>query len=164
LEVEGKIISIEKCWKNLGQAIHQEREKCCRFTLTTSPIGKYPLETEDFIFEVEASINSSLLFKIDGKKFIFKVREILKRSYLIGFLSEARKLAYEKWGFEEYYRKDPFWFHAYKFKIHQGIPEAGYKVKFIYEEDHKEKKEDYYMAKVIQQDGSCAWSSSIWVK
>jgi len=164
LEVEGKIISIEKCWKNLGQMVYQEGEKYCRFTLTTSPVGRHSLETEGFIFEVEVPINSSLLFKINEEKFIFKVREILKRSYLIGFLAEARKLAYEKWGFEGHYRKDPFWHHSYKFKINQGIPEVGYKAKFTYQENLKEKKEDWYMVKVIQKDGSCAWSSPIWVR
>ena len=102
--------------------------------------------------------------KNHGKKFIFRVGEILKNSHLIGFLEEAKRLAYERWGFKKHYREDPFWHHAYKVKIHRGIPEHGYKVKFIHQEEIKKKKEDYYMVKVIQKDGACAWSSPIWVK
>ena len=162
LEVEGKICSIEKCWKSLGQEIKKEGENRCHFTLATSP--PYPLITESFIFEVEAPVNSSLLFKINGKKFIFKVKEILEKSHLIGFLKEAKKLAYERWGFKKDYRDDPFWHYAYKFKIHRGIPESGYKVNFTHQEGIKKGKEDYYMVKVIQKDGAMAWSSPIWIK
>ncbi|HDN98079.1 MAG TPA: hypothetical protein ENG68_02880 [bacterium] len=162
LEVDGKIVSIEKCWKRLGQDIKREGKNRCHFTLTTSPPP--PLITESFIFEVESSKNSSLLFQINGKKFIFKVGEILEHSHLIGFLEESKRLAYERWGFKKSYREDPFWHHAYKFKIHKGIPEQGYKVKFIHKEESKKKEVDYYMVKVIQKDGACAWSSPIWVK
>ena len=164
LETEGKICSIENCWRSLGQEIKKGGGNKCHFALTTSPYGKAPLETQGFIFEVEAPMNSSLLFKINGKKFIFKIKDILEKSHLIGFLKEAKSLAYEKWGFSRHHREDPFWHHAYKFKIHQGIPESGYKLRFTYQEGIKKRKEDYYMAKIIQKDGAMAWSSPIWIK
>lgn len=171
VETEGKILDIEKCWTSYGQKITKLEEKRCEFSLLTkqsSQSGKWmgpaPVTSEGFIFEMEADINSKVVFEVDNNKYIYTVRELLGETKLIGLIDEARKLAKDTFGLEDYYRSDPFWHNAYKFKIHCASPEQAYKVKFVYDVNEKKTENDYFMVKVYQRDGNVAWSSPIWIE
>lgn len=171
IEVDGQILSVEKCWTNYGQHLSKIRDDKYDFTLTTyakTQSGKWmglaPYENQAFIFEIETNLDSSVKLIIDKHEYDIPVKDILNRSQLIPLMEEAKDLIRENYGFDEYYRDDTFWHNAYKIKIHQGVPEAGYKAKFVYEAVDKKKDEDFYMVKIYQRDGHKAWSSPIWVK
>lgn len=169
---EGKILSVEKLWTNPGQKIIEQTEKECKFELLTKKttqsgkwMGASGIQTEGFIFEVEADIDSIMTFVINGTTFKYFVREILEGSKLNGFVEEARELAKERFGFSEYYRTDPFWHNAYKFKINQGFPEIAYKKEISHVfEGLKTDNKDFFMVKVHQKNGEVAWSSPVWVR
>ena len=128
-------------------------------------MGASGIQTEGFIFEVEADINSKMTFIVNGKTFVYTVAEILEGSKLNGFVEEAVELAKERFGFSEYYRTDPFWHNAYKFKINQGFPEIAYKKQISYTFDGlKTDNKDFFMVKIHQKNGEVAWSSPVWVR
>lgn len=84
LEVDGKILGIEKCWNNYGQEITQTAENSCDFHITTyqsTATGKWMgpsnVTTEGFIFEIEADADSTMRLTIDGKEYPVVVRDLL---------------------------------------------------------------------------------------
>lgn len=171
LKVDGRIVSIEKCWTNYGQEIINIEDDRCDFKLTTyksSATGKWmgpsPVENESVIFEVEAPLKSVMKFTVDGKPYDITVRDVLSRSQLFYLKDEVEELTKERWGFTSYYRDDPFWHNAYKFKIHQGILEEGYKTGFKYKIGKAKTDEDNYRIRVYQKNGQMAWSSPIFVR
>lgn len=162
LKTDGKIVSIEKCWKNLGQDLEILDTHTAKFTFTTFPYGNKVLETEALIFEIECKKNDLIFIEINGKSLKYNVNDILKESHLIGFLTEAKDLISKKYGLKEFFREDPFWHHSYKIKIHKAIPEIGYNVKYNFIEEKPNKQNCYYYLKAVQKDGHVAWSSPIW--
>ena len=169
LNTSGKICSIEKCWTSIGQWINKVDDNSCEFGLTTRKttqsgkwMGPSPVTTEGFVFEIEADINSKVILEVDGQKFEKSVRELLDNTSLIVFLDEAKALAKERFGFDDYYRSDPFYHNAYKVRLMKAKPEIAYKIdkEVMLDFDN----DSYYLAKVYCTDGSVAWSSPIWVK
>lgn len=168
---QGKIINVEKLWTNLGQKIIEQAEKNCRFCLTTKKttqsgkwMGPSGVQTEGFIFEIEADINSEIKFNVDDKEFNYKVYELLEGSKLNGFVEEAKKLAKLRFNFNDYYRSDPFWHNAYKFKISQAFPEIAYKVNVNHIFQDLKTDKDFFMTKVYQKNGEVAWASPVFIK
>lgn len=125
-------------------------------------MGPSPVTTEGFVFEIEADINSKVILEVDGQKFEKSVRELLDNTSLIVFLDEAKALAKERFGFDDYYRSDPFYHNAYKVRLMKAKPEIAYKIdkEVMLDFDN----DSYYLTKVYCTDGSVAWSSPIWVK
>lgn len=172
IHTEGKILSVEKLWTNPGQKIVEQTEKDFKFELLTKKttqtgkwMGTSGVQTEGFIFEVEADVDSTMTFIINGKEFKYKVSEILEGTKLHGFVNEAKELAKERFGFSEYYRTDPFWHNAYKFKINQGFPEEAYKKEITYTvKGLKTDNKDFFMVKIHQKNGEVAWSSPVWIR
>lgn len=168
LKTKGKIKSIEKCWTSLGQSLKQVDNSYCEFKLTTRKttqsgkwMGPSPITTEGFVFEIEADINSEIIMQIDGKTYVKKVSELLENTDLIVFLDDAKKLAKERFGLEEYYRSDAFYHNAYKVRVMKAKPEVAYKIDKEFQLEFKE--DAFYLIKVYQSDGAVAWSSPIWV-
>lgn len=171
LETSGEILDIEKCWTSHGQKLNWKETNKCDFELTTyktSQSGKWmgpsPVTTEGFIFEIKAPIDSEIILKVDEKEYKIKVNKILENTQVIALLEESKALAKGVFGFEDYYRSDPFYHNAYKIRINRGTPDIGYKVKWNTTTLNKKKKKDYYLIKVYQRDGNLAWSSPIWVE
>ncbi|WP_410208546.1 DUF3604 domain-containing protein [Fusobacterium sp.] len=172
VKTEGKIISVEKLWTNPGQEILEQTDKNCKFQLLTKKttqtgkwMGVSGIQTEGFIFEVEADIDSTMTFVVNEKTFQYTVKEILEGTKLNGFVEEAIELAKERFGFSEYYRTDPFWHNAYKFKINQGFPEIAYKTKVSHVfHGLKTDNKDFFMVKIHQKNGEVAWASPVWVR
>ena len=168
LKTSGSIKSIEKCWSSIGQKLNVVDSSYCTFELTTRKttqsgkwMGPSPVTTEGFVFEIEADINSYITLEIDGKTYEKKVSDLLENTELIVFLEEAKKLAKERFGFEEYYRSDPFYHNAYKVRVMKAKPEIAYKIDKEFELEFTE--DTFYLIKVYQSDGAVAWSSPIWV-
>lgn len=170
VETDGEIISVEKLWTSPGQKILSSNKNNCSFELTTRKttqtgkwMGSSGIQTEGFIFEIEADINSKIIFMVDGKKYEYSISEILEGSILNGLMEEARELTFDTWGISEYYRSDPFWHNAYKFKINQGFVEEAYKKEYTYKTNLLKNDKDFFMVKIHQKNGEIAWSSPIWI-
>lgn len=169
LSTPGILISVEKCWSNFGQELKNVTKDSCEFECTsykTTATGKWmgpsAITTEGFIFEIEDDIDSFVTLTVDGVEYTYKVRELLETSRIIPLLDEAKMLLKEQFGFEEYYRSDPWWHNAYKIKLGQAVPSIGYTRTIERNIDTTKCKE--IRIKVIQKNGSTAWSSPIFTK
>lgn len=169
LETNGKILSIQKCWSNFGQKIINQDDKTCEFEITsykTTATGKWmgpsAVTTEGFIFEIETDVNSSLSLIVDNKKYELKVTDILEGSFLLPLLDESNQLIKERFGFEGYYRSDPFWHNAYKIKVNRGALEEEYTKSITMTIDTTKYKQ--LRLRVWQKNGAVAWSSPIFFK
>ena len=126
--MDGRILSIEKCWNNYGQEITHVDGNSCDFAMTTyqsTATGKWMgpsnVTTEGFIFEVEADADSTMRRTIDGTEYQVSVRELFEGSKVVALWDEVRRLTKETWGDITHYRDDPWWHNAYKFRG-KGLP------------------------------------------
>lgn len=167
LHVDGKLLSVEKCWNNFGQSLRILDDTSCEFDLTTyksTATGKWMgpsnVTTEGFIFEVETKADSVIHLIVDGKDYDLSVKEMLYTSKVYGLWDEIKQLTKDTWGDIEHYRDDPWWHNAYKFKVGQAVPEEAYSV------DYQKKmnvEEGNYRLRVWQKNGDVAWTSPIFV-
>ena len=169
LQVDGKLLGVEKCWNNFGQRLYDVDEQGCRFELTTyqsTATGKWMgpsnVTTEGFIFEVEADADGTLLLTVDGKQYPLSIRDMLHSSQVIALWDDIRDLTKATWGELEHYRDDPWWHNAYKFKVGRAAPEASYVV------DAKQliavDEDCNYRLRVWQKNNDVAWSSPIFLR
>lgn len=166
LTADGKILSIEKNWSNFGQKLYNITGNSCEFEITsykTTATGKWmgpsAIATEGFTFEIEASLDSSIVLNIDGTEFILPVRGILENSEIIPLMDEARQLLKDRFQFEEYYRLDSWWHNCYKIKINKGVPSNGYTRTIEKEIDTTNCSQ--IRVRVWQKNGDVAFSSPI---
>lgn len=168
LWVDGRLLSVEKCWNNFGQNITHQDESGCRFSMTTCQtaatgkwMGSGNVEPEGFIFEIEADANSSLTLTIDGKEYRLLVREMLESSHVYALWDEVKQLTKETWGEITHYRDDPWWHNAYKFRVGKAYPECSYDLTF-----HKElrmEEDGNLRLRIWQKNGDAAWTSPVFV-
>lgn len=168
LDVDGKLLSVEKCFNNFGQELVSVDEKGCDFSLTTyqsTATGKWMgpsnVTTEGFIFEVEADADSVMHLKADGKDYPLKVRELLASSRIIALWDDVKQLTTESWGDITHYRDDPWWHNAYKIKISRACPEISYD--FGFEKDVAIEKDCNIRLRVWQKNQDAAWTSPVFV-
>ncbi|WP_302925658.1 DUF3604 domain-containing protein [Holdemania filiformis] len=170
LEVPGgKLLSIEKCWSNFGQDLHDVTDNRCEFDLTTyktTATGKWmgpsAVTTEGFIFEVEADREGTVLLSVDGVEYPLAVKDLLKTSRVVELEEEARQLVKDRFNFTDYYRTDPWWHNAYKFKIGQAVVESGYHVQLERTLDLSDVK--HLRLRIWERNGGCAWTSPVFVE
>ncbi len=169
LKTSGKLLSIDKCWSNFGQKLTQVTKDSCDFELTTYKttasgkwMGPSAVTTEGFIFEIEADINSTIVLKIEGKKYELTVKSILKSGELFPLMDEVSKLLKDRFDFTEFYRQDSWWHNAYKIKIHQAVPEIAYTRKIQRRIDTRDCRQ--IRARIWQKNGSVAWTSPIFIE
>lgn len=169
LKVDGKLLSIEKCWNNFGQKLISQTEDGCEFSLTTyqsTATGKWMgpsnVTTEGFIFEVEADADSMIHLVVNGKHYDFSVRKLLTRSEVVGLWDEVEQLTRETWGDVTHYRDDPWWHNAYKFKLGRAYPESSYIVE--HHETIQVEEDCCYRLRVWQKNNDVAWTSPIFVQ
>lgn len=175
VETAGRICDVEKLWKHPGQEVRRLADNVLEMSITTrkEKQGNAKLSQKNYlspyisnqsvIIEMEATLDSEVIFTIDGKLYRYSVRELLEGSKLEAYVDEIKELAKERFGFEEFYRSDPYWHNAYKFKIHKAFPEKAYSVSLGYELE-AERELDYTLVKVYQKNGDMAWSSPVWLK
>ncbi len=168
LQVDGKILSIEKCWNNYGQEIVHTDENSCDFSLTTyqsTATGKWMgpsnVVTEGFIFEAEADADSTMILTIDGKDYPLSVRNMFESSRVVALWDQVRELTRDTWGDITHYRDDPWWHNAYKFRIGKAYPETSYNVD-VSKKIRLEKSGNLRL-RIWQKNGDAAWTSPVFV-
>mgnify|MGYP001177945006 CR=1 FL=1 len=169
LDTTGKIITIEKTWSNFGQKLYNVTENHCDFDITsykTTATGKWmgpsAVTTEGFIFEIEDDINSTMTLTLDGKEYELKIRDILYSSEVYPLYEEVEDLLKDTYNFKEYYRSDPWWHNAYKFKVNQGVLQDDYTVNLATTIDTTSC--DVVRVKIHQKNGGVIWSSPIFIQ
>lgn len=168
LEVDGKLLGIEKCWNNYGQELTKVEESSCEFSMTTyqsTATGKWMgpsnVTTEGFIFEVEADADSTMKLTVDGKEYAIPVRDLLDSSRVFALWDEVERLTEETWGHISHYRNDPWWHNAYKIRVGKAYPQCSYEVKakktICFQEDGT------LRLRIWQKNGDAAWTSPVFV-
>ncbi len=169
LSVDGKLLSVEKCWNSMGQSLSIIDDKSCEFDLVTyksTATGKWMgpsnVTTEGFIFEICADLNSYVTLVSDGKEYQLLVADLFESSRIIQLDEEIKQLTKDTWGDVQHYRDDPWWHNAYKIKISKAVPQAGYIMN--YEKQIFVDSNCNYRLRVWQQNGDVAWCSPIFLK
>lgn len=168
LEVDGRLLGIEKCWNNYGQEITHVDDNSCDFAMTTyqsTATGKWMgpsnVTTEGFIFEVEADADSTMRLTIDGTEYPLSVRELFESSKVVALWDEVRRLTRETWGDITHYRDDPWWHNAYKFRVGKAYPESSYEVS--YKKKIQMEQDGNLRLRIWQKNGDAAWTSPVFV-
>ncbi|MDD2592629.1 MAG: hypothetical protein PHN21_07470, partial [Erysipelotrichaceae bacterium] len=94
--------------------------------------------------------------------YVIPIKKILDNSVLYGLTDESKKLLEERFKINDYYRTDPWWHNAYKIKINKGCIQEGYEQ--VIEREVDTRKFNNIRIRVWQKNGSCAWSSPIFIK
>lgn len=169
VQTSGQIISVEKCWSTFGQKIINQSDKEMEFQLTTHSVsdsgkwmGPSAVTTEGFIIEMEADINSSVDIEMEGVKVSYPITQLLASSHIVALDKEVQELLKSRYGFTEYYRTDPWWHNAYKFKVNRAAASNAYSVH--YQETLSTQNCKEIRIRVWQKNGSVAWSSPIFIK
>ena len=169
LKVDGKILSVEKCWNNFGQELISVTDDECDFSLTTyqsTATGKWMgpsnVTTEGFIFEVEADADSTMHLYVDGADYPLPVRELLKSSRIEALWDDVRELTDTTWGGVTHYRDDPWWHNAYKIKIGRAYPEISYD--FDFSKEISVEGDCNIRLRVWQKNLDAAWTSPVFIK
>lgn len=168
LEVDGKILGIEKCWNNYGQEIIQTAENACDFYITTyqsTATGKWMgpsnVTTEGFIFEIEADADSTMRLTIDGKEYPVVVRDLLNSTKVFALWDEVKRLTKETWGDITHYRDDPWWHNAYKIRLNKAYPSESYELEAT--RKIQMKTDGNIRLRIWQKNGDAAWTSPVFI-
>jgi len=169
LEVPGKIVSIEKCFNSFGQKLYDVTEKSCQFDMTTFMstttghwMGPSTVVKEGFVFEVEGTKEDTICLKVDNYEYHFTLEDLMHTSRVLPQYKESVELAEKTFGNVEHYRDDFYWHNAYKTRIRQAVPEAGYTMTFEKEVDLTPGSN--YRLRVWLRNGDTAWTSPIFVE
>ncbi len=169
LKINGKVISIEKCWNNFGQKLENVTDHGFDFTLTSYKnaandkwMANSAMMTEGFIIEIEDKYEESIALEVNGKQFNLKLKDILNSSQVIDFFDESFDLIKSKYDFSEYYRNDSWWHNSYKMKVGQASPYEEYHM--VIEQQINLLNFDHVRVRVWQNNGSVAWSSPIFIR
>lgn len=169
LETDGYLKSVTPCYSTFGQSIDKQTEKECDFTFTTHSntttgkwMGPSAVTTEGLYFEIEGTLDTKIKLSLENKIVELSLQEILDGTRVYALEEEVRKLLKDTYHFTDYYRSDPFWHNAYKFRIHKGSLDSWYKQSLTRELETK--TGDEVRIKVYEKNGACAWSSPIFIK
>ncbi len=167
--VDGKILSIEKCWNNFGQKIHHQDDHSFSFTCTSYKtatnekwMGTSAITTEGFIVEVESTYKESVQLIVDGEEYVLPIASLFASSQLFDLKEQAKDLINNQYGFSEYYRNDSWWHNSYKFKVSQAAYHDEYEVSLSKTIDTRQLS--HLRCRVWQRNGSVAWSSPIFIR
>lgn len=168
VSTEGIIKSVTPCFSTFGQKILHETERSIAFELTTHSntatgkwMGPSAVTTEGLIFEIEADLDSAIIVEMEGKTVQIPVREILKGTRVYALEEEAKDLLNRTYGFTDYYRSDPFWHNSYKFRLKKGSLCEWYT--FDMEKNYQLVKGDEIRCRIYEKNGSCAWTSPVFI-
>ncbi len=168
LDVEkGHLVAVERCFSLLGQRVRSQDRNHCTWELVTAarttanPFGM----CQGLIFEIEGLPETRLRLQAEGVTFELSVEDLLGNSHLIPLIEESKHRIQETFGLgeEELGNCDPYYHNARKIKLHQAIPEKGYRVAHTFRNLKLTKGRNYFYVRVSQLNGQLAWSSPIWV-
>jgi len=159
---DGRIVSVERCWRNPGQYVDKPGGQRCNFGFLTKQRG--PL-SEATLFELEGRPSDRVNLSIDGRFLFFTLEEAMQRSRVVFFREEVEDYIRKEHNIdpETLPRDDPLYFLSNKVKLHRAIPEAGYNAEFVHIDEAPPPGTNFYRARVTQRNGDLAWSSPVWV-
>ncbi|GAB4563945.1 MAG: hypothetical protein Kow0047_13270 [Anaerolineae bacterium] len=162
---EGRIVSVERCWRTPGQWVEQTSEHECAFGFQTLQQAPHGLPSEALIFELEGRPSDRVRITLEGKRLELRLTEAMRRSQVLYFPEEVRARVRDAHGIDpdSLPRPDPFYFFSHKAKIHRAIPEVGYVAEFEHVDASPPPGRNVYRVRVHQRNGHIAWSSPIWV-
>ena len=169
LNVEGKLLSIDKEWNSYGQKLYDVTDDSCKFHMTTYMstttghwMGPSTVVKEGFVFEVEGTPDSDACLKVDNYEYHFTIRELMKTSRIKAQYQESIDLANRVYGKVDHYRDDFYWHNAYKTRIRQAVPQDAYVLN--YEKEIDMEAGANYRLRVWLKNGDVAWVSPIFVE
>ena len=169
IKTPGKILSVTPCFSTFGQSIDNKTDNELDFTLTTHSttatgkwMGPSSVTTEGFQIEIEDTLDSFVDIEMEGKKVHLTVNELVQGTHVYSMDEEVQQLLKEKYGFTEYYRSDPFWHNAYKFRVHKASLDSWYTQDIQMDMDLVDG--DEIRCRILEKNGSCAWTSPIFIE
>ena len=159
----GRIVSVERCWRNPGQYADEPGSQRCSFRFLTKQRGSL---SETTLFQLEGRPSDEVKLDLEGKLLSFTLEEAMQRSQVVFFREEAEDYIRNVHNFEPETlpRDDPFYFLSNKAKLHRAIPEVGYSTEFTHTDEAPPQGTNFYRVRVTQRNGNVAWSSPIWVE
>jgi hypothetical protein len=165
LEVpDGVIVSVEKCWKTLGQRVDKPGGRGCEFEFRTEQgMG---MHIESTVFEIEARPADRIVIEIDNKRVDMTLAEAMAGSRLVHFMDENFGLIERTFGIDatKLPRNDRVYFLGPKCKIHRAVPEAGLVGGLEFVDQAPPAGTNHYRIRVTQRNRQMAWSSPVWVE
>lgn len=156
---EGDLVSVEPCFTGdpvLAPAadgggvaegddpfhgiVGQDERRVAWFSNTRGNAHPYLRGTNALILEVEAPGAASLDFRVNGRRYSYRLRDLLAGSvseFIRGWRSEAML-------------------------VHRAVPESRLRTVLAFE-DEPERETDFYYVRVAQENNQWAWASPIWV-
>ena len=169
LEVEGgRVAGVERCFTLAGQHVDLVEPQSCRWRLRTA--GRRGDATagicQGMVLEIEGGAETSLRFQVEGLDIQTTVGDLLRSGRLIPLLDECRERVQREFGLDEADLGNPdlYYHNARKIKLHQAIPEAGYRVTHTFSGVKLRPGRNYLYIRVSQLNGQMAWSSPVWVE
>ena len=169
IKTPGKILSVTPCFSTFGQSIDNKTDNELDFTLTTHSttatgkwMGPSSVTTEGFQIEIEDTLDSYVDIEMEGKKVHLTVNELVQGTHVYSMDEEVQQLLKERYGFTEYYRSDPFWHNAYKFRVHKASLDSWYTQDVHMDMDLVDG--DEIRCRILEKNGSCAWTSPIFIE
>ena len=163
---EGRILSIERCFRREGQRVWQETGSECAFRVTTDrdPSARMPI-TDALVLEVEAPTSATLRLEADGWRDRCTLLEAMQASRIIHNPDHTAAYIEKTFGvtWNDVRRHDYWYFHAWKVKRHRAIPAAGYSAELRFPRPAIPGNH-HYRLRVEQRNGQRAWSSPIWIE
>ena len=160
---------IQPCFNHMDQDIKIIDSKKAELNIVSHKsttagkwMGPAPVSTESIVVTFTGSTNSIVELIIDGKEYQYSVNQLLQTSDLIVMKQESHKLIKEAYGMDDFYRDDMFHHNAYKVKVHQAIPEAGYTLKHT--GILNTIGSSNIRVRVHQKNGAVAWLSPVFIK
>jgi len=162
----GRIIGFDPCWLMSGQSPPKIEGDTANFALISSTQTLKERSQNALVFEIEAEPGASVRLELNGLVEEARLEELARGSRILWYRDECIKMLEERAGIPagSPEREDVYWGVAFKAKIHRPIPESGYSVDYIYEDDEPLTEETHYRIRVEQRNAQRAWSSPIWIK
>ncbi|MFB3892181.1 MAG: hypothetical protein ACE15C_09180 [Phycisphaerae bacterium] len=161
---DGVIVSVEKCWRTMGQRVDKPGGRRCDFEFRTEQ--GTGLQTESTVFELEARPADKVVIQIDNKRVEMSLAEAMRGSRLVDFMEENFDLVGRTFGIDarSLTRKERIYFLGPKCKIHRAVPAAGLVGGLEFVEQTPPAGANHYRIRVTQRNRQMAWSSPVWVE
>ena len=163
----GRIVGLEKCFTLSGQRVISLDESFATWELLTAGrITRNPFGMrQGLIFEIEGTGETELGLKVEGLEMKFSAKDLLTGSHLIPLTQESKERILRSFGLseEDVVNPDTYYHNARKVKIHEAIPESGYRIAHTFKNLKLAPGRNSFYLRVSQLNGQLAWSSPIWV-
>lgn len=162
---DGRVVSVEKCWRSPGQRVAAPGGSSCDFGFRTEQVYQGGVHTEATVFELEGRPSDTVHLEIDSKKVTMTLAEAMAGSRIVHFIEENKQHVRQKYGIdpETLPRLDRFYYLGPKIKVHRAIPQSGLVGEFSFMDTKAPAGTNHYRVRVTQRNRQMAWSSPVWV-